>query len=127
MPDLRKTRRERIRYQPIKEKLPMPDDKEYAKCVKRFELLHHDSKSTAKKARIEHKRKLFMIIMRVIFAIRRLKLEYRTEMKIERSKIYHQELHHHKKDDNPRLKSYYRPKGDLNDSFEEVATSVIIG
>jgi hypothetical protein len=26
LPDLRKTRRERIRYQPIKEKLPMPDD-----------------------------------------------------------------------------------------------------
>lgn len=103
--------------------MPKFGDREYIRCEDRFKLLHSDHKSTAKKARIEHKRKLFMIIMRVIFAIRKLKLDYRTEMKIERSKIYSPEIHPSKKDD-LKLLSYYRARDNREDSLIMVALQV---
>lgn len=117
---LRKTRKDRIRYDLIKEKMPKFGDLEFKKCEERFKLLHSDFKSTAKKARIEHKKKLFMIIMRVIFAIRKLKLEHRTDMKIERSRTYLQEPLYLKKEDNAKLRSYYRSRSNKEDSFEKV-------
>lgn len=116
---LRNTRRDRIRYDAIKSVMPKPGDKEYRLSEDRFKLLHSDTKSTAKKARIEHKRKLFMIIMRVIFAIRKLKLEYRNHLKIERSKVYHPDPHHHKKGHHNKI-GYYRDRKNRDDSFEKV-------
>ena len=101
--------------------MPKKDDQEYVKIIKRFRELHEDTKSTAVKARMEIKKRLFIMIMSVIVAIRKLKYGHKNQMKAERSKAYLMDKRSLTKEDIvTEAKSYVRDKGMGDDSFEKV-------
>lgn len=119
--NLKKALRDSIDYEYLIPNLPKEGDHEWKKILKRFKHLHEDTKSTAIKSRMLIKQKLFIMMMRVIVAIRKLKYDHKNKMKADRAKAYLQEKRSLTKEDlASNSKSFTKKKDPLNNSFVKV-------